>query len=131
MSQNSNAVVYFEIPVLDIKRATAFYQTVFNLAFEIDYIDHNEMAIFPFSDKIRGISGALVKGKIYTPSLKGTLIYFNTTDMDATLERAVEQGAKLLYPKTSNGIGGYVAEFQDSEGNRIGLHMKVLQSSTS
>ncbi len=125
---NSNAVVYFEIPVTDVKRAISFYQGVFDLEFEIDYIDHNEMAIFPFSEKQRGISGALVKGEIYVPSLKGTLIYFNTTEIDITLSKAVERGAKILYPKTSNGIWGYVAEFQDSEGNRIGLHMKVLEA---
>ncbi|MCP1996200.1 VOC family protein [Flavobacterium sp. HSC-61S13] len=128
MNFNSNAVVYFEIPVTDLKRAITFYKAVFDFDFEIDYIDHNEMAIFPFCDKLRGISGALVKGEIYIPSLNGTLIYFNTDDIEATLQLVVEQGAKILYPKTSNGIWGYVAEFQDLEGNRIGLHMKVLDA---
>jgi predicted enzyme related to lactoylglutathione lyase len=28
----------------------------------------------------------------------------------------------VLYPKKSNGDLGYVAEIQDSEGNRIALH---------
>ncbi|MBW3519160.1 VOC family protein [Flavobacterium sp. NKUCC04_CG] len=128
MSSNCNAVVYFEIPVRDINRAISFYKAIFDFDFEIDYIDHNEMAIFPFFDKLRGISGALVKGEIYIPSLNGTLIYFNTDDIEASLQLVVEQRAKILYPKTSNGIWGYVAEFQDSEGNRIGLHMKVLES---
>lgn len=128
MNESANPVVYFEIPVTDVQRAIAFYQAVFDFEFEIDYIDHHEMAIFPFCEKRRGISGALVKGEIYVPSLNGTLIYFNSLDIDSTIQKALSQGAKLLYPKTSNGIWGYVAEFQDCEGNRIGLHMKILEA---
>jgi predicted enzyme related to lactoylglutathione lyase len=34
---------------------------------------------------------------------------------------ATSNGGQILYPKTDNGIG-LVAEFEDSEGNRIVLY---------
>jgi predicted enzyme related to lactoylglutathione lyase len=41
--------------------------------------------------------------------------------MDETLKLANTNGGKILYPKTDNGIG-LVAEFEDTEGNRIALY---------
>jgi predicted enzyme related to lactoylglutathione lyase len=46
-------------------------------------------------------------------------------NINETLKRAVENGGQLLYPKTSIGDLGFVAEFQDSEGNRIALHQSI------
>lgn len=119
-----NLVVYFEIPVKDIERASTFYKNVFGFHFEHTNTDHNEMALFPFSEKTGGISGALAKGEIYKPTNDGILIYFGTDNIDETLKRAVDNGARILYPKTNNGIG-FVAEFEDSEGNRIALYQSV------
>ncbi|MGJ1267249.1 VOC family protein [Sphingobacterium spiritivorum] len=123
---SSNPVVYFEIPVLDLKRARSFYESVFGFEFEMDNIDNNEMAIFPFKEEEKGISGALAKGEIYQPSLAGILIYFYTRNITETLNIAVQNGAEILYPVTSNGQWGFVAEFKDSEGNRIGLHQALI-----
>ena len=120
-STKSNPVVYFEIPVTDIDRAIKFYSTVFNCKFDKDTIDKNEMALFPFEMDGQGISGALAKGEIYKPTKDGVLIYFNTRNIDETLQLAIANGAKVLYAKTDNGIG-LVAEFEDTEGNRIALY---------
>ncbi len=79
------------------------------------------MALFPFNEVESGITGALVKGDVYKPSHSGVLIYFNTTDIDEILSAVLENNGRMLYPKTSVGTYGYVAEFEDSEGNRIGL----------
>jgi predicted enzyme related to lactoylglutathione lyase len=125
MVKNYNPVVYFEIPVTDIDRAIKFYKSVFNFTFEKDVIDKNEMALFPFADENAGISGALAKGEIYKPTKDGVVIYFNTLNIDETLKLAVENGGQVLYPKTSNGDLGFVAEFEDCEGNRIALHQSV------
>lgn len=125
--KNSNPVVYFEIPVTDMDRAVKFYSAVFNFDFEKDMIDHNEMALFPFTVTNSGISGALAKGEIYKPTIDGTLIYFKTENIDATLKLALKNGGEMLYPETSNGVFGSVAEFKDSEGNRIALHMVAAQ----
>ena len=121
IQKKSNPVVYFEIPVIDMDRATKFYSTVFNFKFDTTIIDNNEMALFPFIQEKSGISGALAKGEIYKPTKDGVLIYFNTANMDETLKLANTNGGKILYPKTDNGIG-LVAEFEDTEGNRIALY---------
>ena len=121
IQKKSNPVVYFEIPVIDMDRATKFYSTVFNFKFDTTIIDNNEMALFPFIQENSGISGALAKGEIYKPTKDGVLIYFNTANMDETLRLANTNGGKILYPKTDNGIG-LVAEFEDTEGNRIALY---------
>jgi predicted enzyme related to lactoylglutathione lyase len=120
-SKKTNPVVYFEIPVVDMDRATRFYANVFNFTFDTTIIDNNAMALFPFTEKETGISGALAKGEIYQPTKNGVLIYFNTGNIDKTLTLAITNGAKILYPKTDNGVG-IVAEFEDTEGNRIGLY---------
>lgn len=122
MPNNSNPVVYFEIPVEDLNRAIKFYAAVFDFEFEQATIDGNEMALFPFNKEEAGISGALAKGDIYKPTKEGVLVYFKTENIDKTLKLAAANGGQMLYPKTSNGELGFVAEFQDSEGNRIALH---------
>jgi len=42
-------------------------------------------------------------------------------DIDAVLQRAQALGAEVLYARTDIGEAGYVAEIEDSEGNRIAL----------
>lgn len=122
MNDKYNPVVYFEIPVSNIDRAIKFYKSVFNFTFEREVIDKNEMALFPFVEENSGISGALAKGEIYKPTNDGVVIYFRAENIDKTLKTAIENGGQVLYPKTSNGELGFVAEFEDSEGNRIALH---------
>ncbi|TSE03979.1 VOC family protein [Aquimarina algiphila] len=122
MKDKYNPVVYFEIPVSNIDRAIKFYKSVFNFTFEREVIDKNEMALFPFAEESSGISGALAKGEIYKPTNDGVVIYFKTENIDKTLKIVIENGGQMLYPKTSNEELGFVAEFEDSEGNRIALH---------
>jgi uncharacterized protein len=122
MKKAINPVSYFEIPVTDVNRATAFYKAVFNFKFSLDTIDNNQMALFPLIDNGEGISGALAKGKSYKPSKNGTLVYFNTDNIAATLQKVVKNGGQILYEKTAIGELGFVAEFEDSEGNRVALH---------
>ena len=117
-----NPVSYFEIPVQDLEKAIKFYNSVFGFEFEKDDIDGNEMAFFPQLENGKGISGALAKGETYKPSKTGTLIYFDTENIDEILIKVGKNGGKTLYPKTSIGELGFVAEFEDCEGNKIGIH---------
>lgn len=121
MTQQANPATYFEIPVTDMKRAIAFYQQVFGFDFVLEEMHGNHMALMPFAIDGSGITGALAKGEIYKPSHHGTLIYLRAENIDKTLVRAQLAGAKVLFPKTKAGEYSYVAEIEDSEGNRIGL----------
>ncbi|MDQ1855378.1 VOC family protein [Chryseobacterium sp. WLY505] len=124
--KSTNPVVYFEIPVNDLERAEKFYSAVFNFSFDKEIIDSYEMALFPFEEKNSGITGALAKGDVYKPSKNGVIIYFKTENIDRTLEKAVQHGGSVLYPKRIDEKYGFaVAEFEDSEGNRIALHETV------
>lgn len=119
----SNPAVYFEIPVNDLERAQKFYTSVFNFSFEKEIIDDYEMALFPFEEKNNGITGALAKGDVYKPTKDGVIIYFKTKNIDDTLQKVLQNGGEILYPKKVNEkLGFAVAEFEDSEGNRIALH---------
>lgn len=116
-----NPAVYFEIPVEDLARAKQFYEHVFGFDFEEETIHGNTMAHLPWHQEGSGISGSLAYGETYVPSLHGTLIYLAAPDISITLQRAVEAGGTVLFPKTEAQAGTWVAEIQDSEGNRIGL----------
>jgi uncharacterized protein len=117
----SNPVSYFEIPVTDMPRAIAFYERVFGYDLKRTMIDGYDMALFPFADGAPGATGALAKGDVYVPAKSGPTLYFPVTDIDAVLKEARAAGATILYEKKDVGAAGFVAEIEDSEGNRIAL----------
>lgn len=117
----TSPVTYFEIPVTDLDRAIRFYEAVFTLTLSRTTIDGHPMALFPAADGDTGATGALATGDSYVPSLDGTRVYFRVDAVDATLARAIAAGGRELYPATTVGPETRVAEFADSEGNRIAL----------
>ena len=118
---DSNPVGWFEIPVTDMSRARAFYEQVLNVKLQPINIGPLEMAFFPMRPGTTGAAGALMKGEAFQPSQQGVQIYFTAPDVDGTLQRVQEQAGKVVLPKTRIGPFGFIASFEDSEGNRIGL----------
>ena len=118
-----NPIFHFEIPVSDMDRAVAFYHAIFGVEFSRQTIDGYDMAFFPRDSSTPGASGALAKGDVYKPTHDGCILYFDVDDIDQVIEKAQKLGAEILYPKTDVGSGGFVAEIEDSEGNRIALNM--------
>ncbi len=116
-----NPSTYFEIPVTDMDRATAFYSAVLGITFERDRVDGYDMALFPHNPAAPGSSGALAKGDVYVPSVNGPIVYFAVKDIDAAIARAQSLGAQVLYAKKQVAPGLHVAEIRDSEGNRMAL----------
>lgn len=114
-------VTWFEIPVVDLDRAVAFYEAVFGVELERTTIDGHPMALFPEASPGGGASGALAAGDSYVPSIDGTRVYFRVDDVAAVLARAEQHGGEVLYPVTDVSDQGRVAECCDSEGNRIAL----------
>jgi uncharacterized protein len=117
-----NAVVWSEIAVADLKRATAFYEKLLDGKLKHESFGPFRIALFPHAAD--GVGGCLVHGEGYEPSAKGTVTYLAATpDLDAALERARSAGAKVLMPRTALPADqGYIAHVSDCEGNRIGLH---------
>jgi hypothetical protein len=116
-----NPVFHFEIPVSDMSRAKDFYEGVFGYQLTRQEVDSYDMAFFPRADGAAGASGALAKGDAYKPSKDGAIIYFDVPDIDVVLRNAKQRGSKILYEKKDIGGAGFVAEFEDSEGNRVAL----------
>lgn len=121
-----NAVNWFEIPANDFKRAKGFYEAVFQSEMEIMSMgDENEMAIFPSDWTNGGIGGTIISGPGYEPSQTGSLIYLNGgDDLSEPLARVEAAGGKVLLPKTSIGESGFIAQFTDTEGNRVAFHSR-------
>jgi uncharacterized protein len=117
----SNPVFHFEIPVRDMERAIAFYEGIFSYRLTRQKVDGYDMAFFPRAEGAPGASGALATGDVYKPSREGAIIYFDVPNIDAVLQRARQRGANVLYGKKDIGEAGFVAEIEDSEGNRIAL----------
>ena len=119
-------VGWFEIPAIDMERAIAFYETVFNTKLSCNHMGPLDMAWFPWEDPSPGAGGTLVRyEEFYKPSADGTLIYFSSEDVDIEVKRIETAGGKVLVPKTQITPDiGYMAVFMDTEGNRVALHSR-------
>ena len=125
MTDQTNPVNWFEIPVNDLERAKQFYEAVLGLPLSLNEMGPMKMAWFPMTPGTSGATGTLMKAEGYTPSHAGTLVYFSVTDMEGTLAKVDAHGGKTLLPKTGIGEHGYIAHFEDCEGNRVALHSKT------
>lgn len=120
--QNMNPVIWFEIPVSNMDRSKTFYEAVFGYKLTVVEMEPRQMAMFPMEMNAPGIGGALVKEETFVPSYAGSLVYFSVAEIPGTLDKVIKNNGKLLIPKTAIGKYGFCAYFEDSEGNRIGLH---------
>lgn len=117
-----NPVLWFEIPVKDIGRARKFYENVLGWKLSQEEMGPFTMAMFPMTENAPGAAGSLIKGESYEPSHAGTVVYFSVDDIEETLRRISANGGKTLMPKKSIEKYGFIAHFEDSEGNRLALH---------
>jgi len=118
-----NSINWFEIPATNFERAKEFYGKLFDT--EIQVMPHTEMkyGILPGDMQDGGITGGIVEGPGYEPSDRGPLIYLNGgEDLSEPLSRVEEAGGKIILPKTSIGSNGFMAQFIDTEGNKVALH---------
>lgn len=114
-----NAMVWFEIPVTDMKRAKAFYDTVLKTDLKEDNTGPNPMAIFPTSDQKTGLAGHIYPGE---PSAgKGNTVHLSAPEpLEESLARVGEAGGKVLSPIVTIPAGRF-AYCLDPDGNSIGL----------
>ena len=121
-----NSVVWFEIYVNDLDRATSFYEKVFKT--ELSEIgDPNntglKMMAFPGNMESQGkASGALAKVDDMPAGGNSTVVYFFSEDCSVEEARVKDAGGEVLRPKMSIGEFGFVSILKDTEGNMIGIH---------
>lgn len=122
MQNQSNPVNWFEISVTDLERAKKFYGAVLQTEFQDLDMGKTKMAMFAMDPEKPGTGGSLLLADGANPSPDGTTIYFSCEDCSIEAGRVEANGGKIFFPKMSIGEFGFVAQFYDTEGNRIGLH---------
>lgn len=120
-----HAISWFEIPVKNYERAKQFYSTVIAQ----DIKDHHmpeqnvKYGMFPYDNDNNGVGGGLIEAEGQEPTTNGPTLYLNGgDDLSAPLSRVESAGGKIIMPKTDIGENGFMAQFIDTEGNRIALH---------
>jgi uncharacterized protein len=118
-----HAVNWFEIPVRNLDRAQAFYETLLGSSLRREQMGEHTLAVFGYDEA--GVGGCLLAGEgTPAPAADGTLVYLNAKpSLDAALERVQRAGGRITTPKVALPGGmGVFAHVADTEGNRIGLH---------
>ena len=115
-------VSWFEIPVMDIHRASLFYESVFEITIQIKDFGALKMGMFPVSTGTGSSTGALVyHPTAYFPANpQGVLLYLNCDDISEKLNRVCAAGGEVLQEarQISEDFGS-TGVFIVSEGNRM------------
>jgi predicted enzyme related to lactoylglutathione lyase len=116
-------ISWFEIPALDLNRATAFYEQILALTLNRGEMGSASLAVFPY-DRASATGGCVMTIPGFKPSLEGSTVYLDAgNSLDTVLARIVPSGGAILLPRTQlPGNMGVYAQFQDTEGNRVGLY---------
>lgn len=82
----------------------------------------SKMGFFPSDGK--NVSGAIVQGSDYKPSMEGATLYLNGgSNLQVVLDRVEKFSGQVIVPKTQiSPEMGYFAMFIDTEGNKLALH---------
>jgi uncharacterized protein len=109
-----NPVVFFEIAGRDGERLRPFYQELFGWSFAPSDSDGYSM----LDTGPGGLRGALHEEQ-HGPV--ETLVYVQVPDLRGALESAERLGGKTIVPPTESAGQRRIAQFEDPEGNIIGL----------
>lgn len=124
-NQKINPVVWFEIYVDDMERATEFYEKVLNIRFtEMSDPTNQSMQMkgFPSANFNFGTSGSLVKMEGMKAGGSNVVVYFGCEDCGIEESRVEAAGGKICQPKMPIGEFGFCSIVSDTEGNTFGLH---------
>ncbi len=111
--------VWMEIPVADLDRAIAFYNTVLDTELKKDDTGPNPMAMFPTSTP-GGIAGHLYPGKPAADGAGPTIHLACPDKLEDALGRVKDAGGKVLSEIVAIPAGRF-AYCLDTEGNSIGV----------
>lgn len=117
-------VVWFDIPAIDLDRASRFYSAVLNAPVKKVEVDGVALAMLPTPDG--GQMGCLCVVKDFKPSADGIMIYLGVNGRLKDAVAAVRaNGGTVQSDVHSIGEYGFRAEVIDSEGNCIALHSET------
>ena len=120
LNRDHNRAVWFDIPVVDLERAIAFYASTLGVGVSTE---SNEGFSFGVLHHEEGNGGCLVPNPEGVSRDGGILVYFNTHGrIREAVRKAQELGGELLEDVHTIGPHGFRALLRDSEGNRIAFH---------
>ena len=119
-NHNNNAVVWVDIPVVDLLRAADFYNSVLDREVDITEFDEFTFATIEHSN---GSGGCLYPDSDHVPSESGPLVYFGVEGrLEEAVTECVKMGGEIVQDTHQIGNFGVRAVIKDSEGNKIALH---------
>ena len=119
-NRDNNRAVWFDIPVVDLERATAFYAAVLAVKVELQSFEDFKFSVFEHQD---GNGGCLIPNPDEVTADKGVMLYLNVHGRIRDAVQIVQdKGGKVLQEVHSIGPHGFRAIILDSEGNRMVLH---------
>ncbi len=120
-----SAINWFEVPVLEMSRAVAFYEAVLGVSLKRENFFGVPHAIFPVREP-GGATGALIDDAKRRPVAGGAVVYLSANHkLDACLDRVGPAGGTIVVARTDIGPAGAFAIVTDTEGNTVGLHTEA------
>lgn len=117
--QPEHQLVWGEIPVTDLEAARLFYSAVFKRDLTITSDGPNDMIMLSTSDSNSEVAGHIYPGKPAPSGIGPTLHFHAPDDLEATADRVVEAGGKVLSPPIEIPTGAFIYT-EDPDGNSIG-----------
>lgn len=114
-----NRLVWAEIPVADMERAKAFYETVLEEPLTMNTVGPDPMAMLPYPG-ITGAAGHLYPGK---PAKDGEGITAHIrvhSDLTSAKDRVEQGGGKVISDNITIPAGSFFYAI-DTEGNSLGI----------
>jgi len=109
-------IVHVEIPAVNVKDAGKFYQELFGWK-----IEHMPEMNYTMWEDGSGSGGGFPQVSDDNPAGQ-VLVYIDSDDIDADLEKVKKLGGKVLHPKTEIPQMGWFGIFQDPTGNVLALY---------
>lgn len=110
-------IVHFEINADNPERCKTFYEKVFGWEISKVQVPH-EYWMVKTGDDGPGIDGGMMRRQDPRASVLNTI---QVDDIDAAITAVESNGGKLIVPKAELPQVGYLAYFQDTEGNMMGI----------
>lgn len=111
-------VVHFEINATDPERAIKFYKEAFGWSFEKWDGPFDYWLVTTGEKNQMGIDGGLAKGEVKKGSSVNTL---GVENLDESIKKVERSGGKIVRAKNSIPGIGWIAYFEDTEGNEFGM----------
>jgi len=120
-TRTNGKICYIEIPAVDVRRSTEFYEKVFGW-----HIRTRGDGSIAFDDSVGEVSGTWVLGRKPMTEV-GLLIYIMVDSVAATCETVMANGGKILQPVGAD-APEITARFSDPAGNVLGLYQEPGRS---